>query len=300
MTTTMPAPTTTMLAYREQGEIDYARLDYNPDELVLKPEAMEQEQPIQHLIGLLASRFTDFDRRPDTFLSSNTIICYDRRNLNVRVSPDVYLAFGVEAHTIRSRKLYLPWEVGKPPDWVLEVASSSTGPEDVGRKRDLYARIGVPEYWRFDPKDGKYHGQRLAGDRLVAGAYEPIELTTAPDGILKGHSEILGLSLCWDAGWPRLYDPATGSYLENWREVWVARELAELRAAEAEFHVTAAETRATKAETRAAEAETHATKAETRAAEAETHATAERDRRRAAESELQRLREQLRRRQADR
>ena len=210
MTTTMPAPTTTMLAYREQGEIDYARLDYNPDELVLKPEAMEQEQPIQHLIGLLASRFTDFDRRPDTFLSSNTIICYDRRNLNVRVSPDVYLAFGVEAHTIRSRKLYLPWEVGKPPDWVLEVASSSTGPEDVGRKRDLYARIGVPEYWRFDPKDGKYHGQRLAGDRLVAGAYEPIELTTAPDGILKGHSEILGLSLCWDAGWPRLYDPGHG------------------------------------------------------------------------------------------
>ena len=137
---------------------------------------MEQEQPLQHLIGLLASRFTDFDQRPDTFLSSNTILCYDPDDLNVRVSPDVYLAFGVDAHAIRRRKLYLPWEVGKPPDWALEVASSSTGSEDVGRKRDLYARIGVPEYWRFDPQDGAYHGERLAGerlagDRLVAGRY---------------------------------------------------------------------------------------------------------------------------------
>ena len=42
------------------------------------------------------------------------------------VSPrDVYLAFGVNTHAIRERRLYLPWEAGKPPDWVLEVASVS-------------------------------------------------------------------------------------------------------------------------------------------------------------------------------
>ena len=157
-----------MLPYQRQGEIDYARLDFDPHEPVLKPEWMEQEQPIQEFSGLLASRFTNFGQRPDTFLSSNTIICYDPRNLNVRVSPDVYLAFGVDAQAIRRRRLYLPWEAGKPPDWVLEVASSSTGPEDVGRKRALYARIGVPEYWRFDPTEtGQYHGAKLAGDHLV-------------------------------------------------------------------------------------------------------------------------------------
>ena len=277
MTATVSAPT--KLAYHEQGEIDYARLDYNPDEPVLKPDAMEQEQPLQHLIGLLASRFTDFDQRPDTFLSSNTILCYDPRDLNVRVSPDVYLAFGVDAHAIRRRKLYLPWEVGKPPDWVLEVASSSTGAEDVGRKRDLYARIGVPEYWRFDPQDGAYHGERLAGDRLVAGRYAPIELTTVPDGLLKGYSAVLGLSLCWDAGRPRLYDPTTGSYLESWREVWVAREVAETRVA------------VEQAARLAAEAQTATEQAARLAAEAE---------RDAAQSEIARLREQLGRRQADR
>ncbi|MDE2993621.1 MAG: hypothetical protein OXU67_07030, partial [Chloroflexota bacterium] len=70
MATTAPAPAITMLPYHEQGAIDYARLDYDPDEPVLKPDAMEQEQPLQEFLGLLASRFTDFGQRPDTFLSS--------------------------------------------------------------------------------------------------------------------------------------------------------------------------------------------------------------------------------------
>ena len=105
----------------------------------------------------------------------------------------MYLAFGVDADAIRQRKLYLPWEAGKPPDWVLEVASVSTGREDVGRKREIYARIGVPEYWRFDPQDGAYHGQRSwPGTGWWPGGYEPIELTTAPDGLLKGYSP-----RCW-------------------------------------------------------------------------------------------------------
>ena len=41
-------------------------------------------------------------------------------------------------------------------------------------------------------------GRSWPGDRLVDGEYQPIELTTAPDGILKGYSAVLGLSLCWD------------------------------------------------------------------------------------------------------
>ena len=101
--------------------------------------------------------------------------------------------------------------MGKPPDWVLEIDSASTGREDVGRKWDIYAHIGIPEYWRFDPsKESEYHGQKLAGDRLVDGVYEPIELTTAPDGLLKGYSEMLALSLCWDHGWPAVVRPGDG------------------------------------------------------------------------------------------
>ena len=279
MIATAAAPTTTMRPYHRQGEIDYARLDYNPDEPVLKPDAMQQNPPLHEILGLLASRFTAFQRRPDVFLEANTILCYDPDDLNVRVSPDVYLAFGVDADAIRQRKLYLPWEAGKPPDWVLEVASVSTGRGDVGRKREIYARIGVPEYWRFDPKDGAYHGAKLAGDRLVAGRYEPIELTTAPDGILKGYSPMLGLSLCWDDNWPRLYDPTTNTYLETWQQERTARRVAETQAA-----VEQAERLAERAARQAAENRT----------------AVERAAREVAEARIRQLEAELRRRQADR
>ncbi len=293
MATIATTTTTTVRPYRRLGPIDYARLDYDPNEPVQKPDAMEQNRQLREILNLLAAHVTDFDRRPDVFLDSNTIICYDRRDLNVRVSPDVYLAFGVDAQAIRPRKLYLPWEVGKPPDWVLEIASSSTGREDVGRKRGIYARIGVPEYWRFDPtKKGKYHGQRLAGDRLVAGEYQPIELTTAPDGILKGYSPLLGMSLCWDGGWPRLYDPTTGTYLEGWQEVAAARQ-AERAAREA----AEAERDAAEAQVAAEQADRLTERAARRAAE--TRAAAERAKRHAVEAELQQLRTQLRRRPTD-
>ena len=208
-----------MLPYRRQGEIDYASLDFNPDESGKKPDAMEQNRERVEIFSLLMVRFTDFHQRPDVFLDTDTYICYDRSNLNVRICPDVCLVFGVDAGAIRPRKLYLPWEAGKPPDWALEIASASAGREDVQRKPDIYAGIGVPEYWRFDPSGGDYHGQPLAGDLLMEGEYRPVELTTEPDGILKGYSPLLGLSLCWDQGWPRFCDPSTGGYLENWREV---------------------------------------------------------------------------------
>ena len=215
-----------MLPYRKGGVIDYARLDFDPDRKHLTPDAMEQNQELVELRGLLAARFTDFNRRPDVFLDNETYICYDPANRNVRVAPDLYLAFGVDAGAIRRRRLYLPDEAGKPPDWALEIASGSTAWVDVNRKPAIYAAIGIAEYWRFDP-GGRYHGAPLWGGRLVDGAYEPITLTTAPDGVLKGYSAVLGVSICWDEGWPRLYDPATGEYDANWRQERAAREAAE-------------------------------------------------------------------------
>ena len=100
MATIATTTTTTVRPYRRLGPIDYARLDYDPNEPVQKPDAMEQNRQLREILNLLAAHVTDFDRRPDVFLDTNTIICYDRRDLNVRVSPDVYLAFGVDAQAI--------------------------------------------------------------------------------------------------------------------------------------------------------------------------------------------------------
>ena len=223
--TAKTAITPPMLPYRK-GKIDYGSLNFNPDVKDLPPDAMEQSLEVEEIIGIMRARFTDFNARPDVFLDRETNICYNPRNLNVRLAPDVYIAFGVDARAIRPRKLYLPWEVGKVPDWVLEIASESTSRQDVNRKPAIYAQIGIPEYWRFDPSGGRYHGAPLYGGRLAGITYDPIPLTTEPDGILKGYSEVLELSLCWDEGWPRFYDPATGAYLDNWRQEREAARLA--------------------------------------------------------------------------
>ena len=61
---------------------------------------------------------------------------------------------------------YIISEQGKPPDFVLEIASPSTGQIDVTDKRDDYADARIREYWRFD-ETGRYHGRRLAGDRAA-------------------------------------------------------------------------------------------------------------------------------------
>ena len=238
MTTAIQKPA--MLPYVKQGEIDYACLDYNPDEPEPMPDAMEQEPVIREILGLLGSRFTDFGNRPDVFLSSNTILCYDPTNLNVRRQPDIYLSMGVDQAAIRRRRIYLPREAGKPPDLALEVGSLSTGPSDTIVKPRVYAAIGISEYWRFDPSGGEHHGAPMSGWRLVGGAYAPIDLTTEPDGALKGYSEVMGLFLCWDEGWPRFYDPTTGTYLENWRQERAAWE-AERAENDAERAVLAAE-----------------------------------------------------------
>ncbi len=207
-----------MLPYRKGGPIDYASLEFDAGEKEVPPDHMEQSWEIHEVMGLLYAHFADFNRRPDVFIDSDTNVCYDPSNLNVRVAPDVYVAFGVDAEAIRPRRIYLPWEVGKVPDWALEIASESTRRVDLIRNPPIYARIGVPELWRFDPTGGRYYRFALNGLRLVDGEYQPIELTTEPDGILKGYSEVLGLSLAWDQGWPRFYDPAAGAYLANWRQ----------------------------------------------------------------------------------
>ena len=65
---------------------------------------------------------------------------------------------------------YRLWEEGKAPDFALEVASESTWREDLGRKRDLYAKLGIGEYWLFDPQ-GEFFDPPLRGLVLQNGEY---------------------------------------------------------------------------------------------------------------------------------
>ena len=126
--------------------------------------------------------------------------------------PDVLIAFGVNIQAYRARGHYVISEQGKPPDFVMEIASESTGAADSGPKRQEYARLCIPEYWRFD-HTGNHHGSKLAGDRLVGDHYEPIDITVLPDGRHQGYSTVLDLTLEWRDGDLNWIDPATGTYI---------------------------------------------------------------------------------------
>ncbi len=126
--------------------------------------------------------------------------------------PDLMVTFDADLEAHRASNGYIIAEQGKPPDFVLEVASQSTGRVDVGPKRDDYEAFAIREYWRFD-ESGAYHGARLAGDRLVGGRYEQIEIAEHDDGSLRGYSSALDVELEWRDGRLGWVNPRTGRHI---------------------------------------------------------------------------------------
>jgi Uma2 family endonuclease len=122
--------------------------------------------------------------------------------------PDLLVAFGVNPEAYRQSNAYIIDEQGKPPDFVMEIASPSTRDQDATVKRREYEALGIPEYWRFDEK-GDSHRAKLAGDRLVDGRYEPVPIDEQPDGTLQGYSQALGLLIRWNEGQLQWIDPST-------------------------------------------------------------------------------------------
>lgn len=202
-----------------------------------KPMAENDAQrgAIMYGIGALARHFRD---RRDVYVSGDLLIYYEEGNPRVSIAPDVFVVFGVEK---RQRPNYKLWEEGRAPAFVLEVASPSTWRDDLGRKRSVYARLGVREYWQYDPA-GEFLPERLLGRRLTRSGFVRQPAETAPDGTLTLRSRTLGLELRAAPGREmRFRDPATGHDLRSHDEEAEDRLAAETRAADAEARVAALE-----------------------------------------------------------
>ena len=150
---------------------------------------------------------------------------------NARI-PDLMFVRDGNRELMKQQRGYAIDRQGKAPDFVLEVASSTTGRADYTVKRRDYERFGVGEYWRFDPSGGEYHDAALAGDLLVDGVYEPIAIEDLGEGRLRGYSDALGLYVCWEDGMLRFFDPLTESYLRSHDEDTARATSAEVRAEE--------------------------------------------------------------------
>ncbi len=214
---------TTMPAYLQQ--------DADAGEIVQFPEPPPEEMTAYYSVnwpgypGALADHFG----HPETTIITSEVaaallLTPDWQGVRY---PDLLIAFNANPAANRARLGYLIPEQGKPPDFVLEVASDSTYRHDRTDKRSDYARMGVPEYWRFDSNGARPRRTRLAGDRLARGQYLPIPIHRTEDGIYWGRSEALGLDLCWEEGLLRFWDPAARRYLTTSLEERDARRDAE-------------------------------------------------------------------------
>ena len=229
------------------------------------PDGEYQAPLYVRTVGTLRTHFRDVQ---GTRVNGDTFIYYVEGDPRRSVSPDCYVVFGLTEAALHSLSLegnntYLLWEVGKPPDFILEIGSRSTAGADLGSKRDLYAELGVTEYWRYDATGGEFYGEPLVGERLVDGEYRRLVMRVEEDGRVWGHSNVLNLELWWEDGELRFLDPATGEGLLSQEEEQDGRLAAEARA-------ETAETRASTAEARAEEERAGRVAAESRLAELET------------------------------
>ena len=192
---------------------------------------------------------------PDIIVYSELPLGWNHRRQSEMRVPDILIAFNVNRHFIVADGGYSIEDHGKSPEFVLEIASPTTSRNDETDKRDAYAAFRVGEYWRFDDTGGRLYRAALAGDRLVNGRYEPIEVREVSWARIWGYSAALNLYVCWEYGHLRWYDPVEQRYLLTHDEE------AEAHMAEREAHM--------------AEREAHMAEREARIAEREARITAE-------------------------
>ena len=175
-----------------------------------------------------------FDNPETTLIAGERfLVVRPTRGVAGSMYPDLLIAFDVDPVAYKENNGYTIDEQGKPPDFVMEIASRRTGGQDIAAKRNGYAELAIPEFWRFD-ETGDFHKSLLAGDRLAAdGQYEPIAIEEAADGVLQGFSHVLNLRIRWERGQLRWHDPETGRQIANLEDERAARLRMEQEAQEA-------------------------------------------------------------------
>jgi len=158
-----------------------------------------------HLYAVLGSFFRD---RHDVFVGCDMFVYYERGNPAACKGPDVFVAIGVAGN--HQRRVFRLWEEAVGPTVIIEVTSSSTFDEDDLVKPLVYAKLGVREYFMFDP-DAEELNPPLKGQRLRNGAYELMR----PDAEGRLISHELGLLLEADGPLLRAIDARTGERLMN-------------------------------------------------------------------------------------
>lgn len=165
--------------------------------------------------------------------------------------PDAFLSLGVEIPDDWSKKRhrsYFAWEIGKFPEVVIEIVSNRKG-DELGDKKNDYARMGIACYTVFDPLKQLQGEDELNGALLKVWALQQKRYVELPAPFWLESVE-LGLTL-WEGTFEGRQDLWLRWCDRNGNVIPTGAE----RANQAEERVDQAEERAGEAEERANEAE---------------------------------------------
>ena len=205
-----------MAMSKKGGHLGYAL----PEERSLYPDTDGQpmaasddhRRVLMRILRVLEAFFKD---NPEVYVSGDLLMYYVQGDPRKVVAPDVLVSFGIGQ---KARRTYLVWQEGKSPDFVMELASESTYQKDLGEKMQIYAGLGITDYFLCDI-EGLYLPTPLMGFTLVDGRYEPVPQATE-GGV---HSAVLGLTLHLQPDTLQFYDPAIGQWLQTPEEIAEAR-----------------------------------------------------------------------------
>lgn len=146
-------PTADEIDYPSEDGEPMAETGFHANSMVLLKQALED---------LLATRDVNAHIAMDMYWY------WEEGNVKARVAPDLMVIYGAGP---RIRDSFMSWkEDGRIPNIIFEMASKNNWREDINTKRVLYERLGVQEYFIFDPKE-EYLRPNLWGFRLLNGIY---------------------------------------------------------------------------------------------------------------------------------
>ena len=189
----------------------------------------------EHDINRLLMEYTEhairtkFCDHATGYVSANLFIYYVEGDARKRVAPDTFFVKGA---TKELREVYKLWDEGLVPDVAFEYVARASYRLDPEKKRDIYERLGIPEYYVFDPK-GRWLKPPLRAYLLREdGRYEEIRVDGGEIA-----SPRLGLTMRVEGQWLRFYDTATGQPMPTPEEAQEAAVRALERAERAEERV---------------------------------------------------------------
>lgn len=175
---TLPAYKEKKYTYEDYLNItDDNRYEIIEGVLIMVPAPVPYHQIVSQRIGFELIKFIKENKIGELFHAPCDVVF---NNTNV-VQPDIMVILNKNLQIIKEKN------ISGPPDIAIEILSESTAHKDLIKKRRLYEKFQVKEYWVVDPMEKLIAIYSLKNERFEEiKTYSKKEKLTSP--ILKGFS----------------------------------------------------------------------------------------------------------------